>query len=179
MFPFKHYKNIIDENLIDIVLGETNPTYDTFINNQFECQELRATKWMSDKQMTLEYSDKVMTPSKLTPTISKIRDILHDKFNIYFDSVLLNYYPNGNVGMRYHSDPINNKWDKNFMIMSFGDTRKIIFREINNINTKYSFDMDNGDCIHMFDNCQDLYQHSVRKKKNGTPRISLVFKKSL
>ena len=179
MFPFKHYKKVINEELFETLLDETKPTYDTFINNNFNCKELRGTKWMSDNKMTLEYSDKIMQPICLTPTIKKIRDMLYDKFNIYFDSVLLNYYPNGNIGMRYHSDPIGNKWDTNFMIVSFGGARKLIFREIKDIDTKYSFNMNNGDCIHMFDNCQDLYQHSVRKQKNGLPRISLVFKKKV
>jgi len=178
MLPFKHYKNVITEDLFESVLKESKPTYDSFTNNSFECNELRATTWMSDNlNTTLEYSNKVMKPINLTPTILKIRETLYDKFNIYFDSVLVNYYPNGNVGMRYHSDPIEHKWDTNFIIMSFGGSRKLIFREIKDINTKYSFDMNNGDCIHMFNDCQDLYQHSVRKQKNSLPRISLVFKK--
>ena len=178
MLPFKHHSNIVDNiELFDKVLTESKPKTDIIFNKNEWCPELRGTTWMSDDlSITLEYSEKIMQPINLTPSVQIIRTKLKEKFGIYFDSVLVNYYPDGNIGMRYHSDPIN-KWDTNFMIVSLGDTRKLIFREIKNFDNKYNFDMNHGDCIHMFDDCQDLFQHSVRKNKSAGPRISLVFKK--
>ena len=80
--------------------------------------------------------------------------------------------------MRYHSDPIENKWDNNFMIVSFGATRKLVFRKISDFDKKIYYDFNDGDCVNMFDNCQELYQHSIRKARNiNKGRISLVFKR--
>lgn len=56
----------------------------------------------------------------------------------------------------------------------------LLFFKIKNVDIKYPFEMSNGDMVHMFDDCQDKYQHSVRRVKTKIgPRISLVFKKSI
>lgn len=38
--------------------------------------------------------------------------------------------------MRYHSDEIYDTWEEESVIISFGITRSIVFREINNYNNK-------------------------------------------
>ena len=79
--------------------------------------------------------------------------------------------------MGYHSDPIDDKWDSNFIIFSLGDDRKFIFREKDNKEIKTEYHLKDGDLLYMFDNCQEKYEHSLRKKSDGKERISLVFKK--
>lgn len=180
MLPFKHYPKVFSNtNLFYKILEEVTFNQDSFFNNGTWCKELRGTSWMSDNlSTTLEYSGKIMNPNNLSPTISYIRNHLLDTFGIYFDSVLANYYPNGTSAMRFHSDPLANKWDTNFVIVSFGSTRKLVFREIKDYQTKYYIQFEDGDCVHMFDKCQDLYQHSIKKDKHlDKPRISLVFKR--
>ena len=44
---------------------------------------------------------------------------------------------------------------------------------------KIRYNFGDGDLIYMYDNCQDLYEHSLRKGKNDNIRISLVFKKHI
>lgn len=177
MLPFKHYSSVVDVDYKEL-FSEIPFCREEINSNGVWVKESRLTCWMSDKDIELEYSDKKMKPIRLTKIVSEIRDSIYQKYNIYFDSVLANYYLDNKVGMRYHSDPLNDIWDTHFMILSIGDSRKIIFREIENIDKKYEFEMESGDIIHMFDDCQDKYQHSVRKSKicKG-PRISLVFKR--
>ena len=181
MLTFRHYSNIFEPNLdLERLKKEINFTRENINNNGEWIPESRLTCWMSDYDITLEYSEKSMKPNPLTPYIKEIRQKLFEKFNIYFDSVLANYYGDNTIGMRYHSDPILDKWDTNFMIVSIGDSRNIIFRDATNFDTKFKFELKNGDIIHMFDDCQDKYQHSIRKEKVAkNTRISLVFKRSI
>ena len=82
--------------------------------------------------------------------------------------------------MGYHSDPIEDKWDNKFVVISLGDTRNFIFREKENKDNKITYEFKNGDLIYMFNDCQDRFEHSVRKNKNSDKeRLSLVFKKRI
>lgn len=181
MLPFRHYSNFIDIKPSVEKLKEEIPfVQQEIINGGVKIKESRLTCWMSDQlETTLEYSGKSMLPIYMTSWVKKIRDIIFNKTGIYFDSVLVNYYENGSTGMRYHSDPLGNgKWCEDFFIISIGSSRKIVFRQSDNFDNKYNFIAKNGDAIHMFDDCQTRYQHSVRKDNNvKEPRISLVFKK--
>jgi alkylated DNA repair dioxygenase AlkB len=178
MLPFKHYKSIKKEHILNTLIEKVPLKREKIFVDGIWVEELRQTFWYSEKQQVLNYSGKKMQPSPFIPIIKDLRDLIFDKIGIMFDSVLVNYYENNNIGMRYHSDPLDGKWSTDFFILSFGDTRKLIFREINNIEKKYQFNLENGDAIHMFGNCQDVYQHCLKKEK-GTkgPRMSLVFKK--
>ena len=141
-------------------------------------REQRGTCWLADDNLTFEYSGKSMIPQKIPDIIQEIKNQVEEDFGIKFSGILVNYYPDGNSSMGYHSDPIENKWDNKFIVISFGDTRNFIFREIVNKGNKITYEFKDGDLIYMFDDCQDKYEHSVRKKKvSGSERISLVFKK--
>jgi len=180
MLPFKYYKSIKKENILELLLEKVPLKKEKILIDNVWVEELRKTYWYSEKSQILNYSGKQMNPNPFIPIISELRDLIFQKIGIYFDSVLVNYYENNNIGMRYHSDPLDNgKWSSDFCILSFGDSRKLIFREINNIDKKYEYNLENGDAVHMFDDCQDKFQHCLKKEKiTKGPRISLVFKKS-
>ena len=179
MIPFRFYSKVVDDINIDDLKQDVNLTRQKILSDGILVDESRLTCWMSDVDTTLEYSDKIMAPIKLSPLVKKIQSTIFNKFGIYYDSVLVNYYKDNTIGMRYHSDPLGDgKWEPDFMIVSIGCPRKLIFREIKKYDNKYPFEMQNGDCVHMFDNCQDLYQHCLKKEKvNKGHRISLVFKR--
>ena len=142
-------------------------------------QERRGTSWLSNnKELTFEYSGKVMKPNPIPVCIENIRLKLLENFNIDFDGILVNYYYDKNSAMGYHSDPIENKWSNNFIVISIGETREFVFREKNNKENKIRYNFGDGDLIYMYNTCQEFYEHSLRKGKNDNIRISLVFKKS-
>ena len=114
----------------------------------------------------------------MSSTVKFIQNIIKDKYGTKYDSVLINYYENGNVGMRYHSDEIYDEWNEDTVIICFGADREIAFREILNYENKTYFNMSNGDLLFMKEGCQQIYQHRVLKNKRiVNDRISLVFKK--
>jgi hypothetical protein len=109
--------------------------------------------------------------------------------------------------MRYHMDPDQGTlWDYETAVVSVGATRRFAFRSIpdpnqnedtttttttttttnkNNNNSgkkPHVFVLLHGDVTEMVDDCQGLFQHTVKTaegKKEMAPRVSLVFKKTL
>tara|TARA_B100000524_G_C23607809_1_gene355071 strand:- start:538 stop:1074 length:537 start_codon:yes stop_codon:yes gene_type:complete len=153
---------------------------DDIIVDDIKIKEERLTSWHSDYNYLYVYGGKTMTSQKMTKTLKKIQFAIELKYGIYFDSVLINYYKDGNSGMRYHSDATYNEWHQDSVVISFGSSRKVIFREIGNFDNKTNIIMNSGDLLFMKEGCQDIYQHRVTKDKSiGKGRISLVFKKHL
>ena len=168
---------IINDYFNDL-LSEIEFSQDDLFVDGLLIKEERLTAWHSDKDHSYIYGGKKMNPIKLTKTLKKIQFAIELKYGIYFDSVLINYYKDGSSGMRYHSDATYNKWHQESVVVSFGSSRKIIFREINNFDNKTNIIMNSGDLLFMKEGCQDIYQHRVTKDKSiSDERISLVFKK--
>ena len=157
--------------------------------------ERRHTCWMAEEGIEgLAYSGKVMAPTPFTPLIGRIRDELYRSTNEYYDCALLNYY-DGDSACKMHADPdMGTMWERSSIIVSIGETRRFHFKKILDIseqhalqgrqvdNTPFAYHLFDGDCIHMFDNCNDLYNHAVLKSEgtqNLEPRVSIVFKKAI
>lgn len=173
-------KNFINENLIDDLKNEIKFNQDKINVGGIEILEERKTSWMSNSGHTYKYGSKIMKPYNFTPTIKKIQEITASKYGVDYDSVLINYYKDGNIGMRYHSDAVYDEWHEDTIVISFGSSRNIIFREIKNYDNKQKILLENGDLLFMKEGCQKIYQHKVLKdKKIKNDRISLVFKKHI
>jgi len=170
-------KEFIKDDLFNKLKAEIHFRQDNIVINNIEIKEERQTCWMSDTDHTYIYGEKTMEPDIMTVNVQNVRNKINDKYGVYYDSVLINYYQNGNVGMRYHSDETYGKWEEDTVIISFGNTRRLVFREILNYDNKTYFDVSSGDLIYMKDGCQDIYQHRVLKDQGTKDRISLVFKK--
>lgn len=171
--------NLIDQNYTNNLLEEIPFNKDKIMINGIEIKENRFTYWMSDLNKNYKYGGKIMKPNKLSNTVKIIQNKVKEIYGLYFDSVLINFYENGNVGMNYHSDETYNEWSEESVIVSFGDERKVIFRCINDYEQKVEYICKNGDLIFMKEGCQSKYQHKVCKNKLAKKRISLVFKRSL
>lgn len=160
--------------------------------------ERRETAWEGDETVApFEYSGKSMPRRSWSPLVENVRDELHRQTGIYYDGCLLNHYPDGGSGMRYHIDPDQGKlWDYSTAVVSVGAIRKFAFREMPKSETSSSssssssspnnkphvFTLMQGDCTEMFADCQMRFQHTVRTAETANEeaaRASLVFKKTL
>ena len=185
--PFQYHSDFIpDKNRYNLtsLKKDLNLNFDTISvaqnGKKVKVIEQRGTCWLSNDELTFEYSQKSMIPQKIPSLIHEIKIMVEKKFNTTFDGILVNYYPDGKSSMGYHSDPIEDKWDNKFVVISFGDSRNFIFREKLNKDNKVTYKFNDGDLIYMFDNCQEIYEHSVRKNKcSDLERLSLVFKKRI
>jgi alkylated DNA repair dioxygenase AlkB len=118
--------------------------------------------------------------------VRTIRDALDERTSQYYDGCLLNHYPDGKSGMRYHIDPDQGTlWDYDTAVVSVGATRRFAFRTTppgGDGQQPHSFYVMHGDVIHMYDDCQERFQHTVKKADNNgetSARASLVFKRTL
>ena len=185
-YPFQYFPNYFDcKDLKDKILQNIELNRDEIEIGRGEKKvirkEQRLTKWLSNNDnLTFEYSGKVMEPQSIPDFINPIINKIYKDFGIIFDGILVNYYPNSKAQMGYHSDPQDDKWSDDFIVLNIGQTRKFIFREIDNKYKKTDFIFSEGDIIYMFDDCQKRYEHSVRKSSaDDADRISLVFKRSM
>lgn len=171
-------KQFIKKDLFDQLKNEIDFKQDSIVVGNFKIKEERKTSWMSDLNHSYKYGEKLMSSIPMTPNIKYIQNIIKEKYGKYYDSVLINYYENGNVGMRYHSDATYDEWDEDTVVLSFGSSRRLVFREILNYENKQYFEVSSGDMIFMKEGCQQKYQHRVLKDKSITSdRISLVYKR--
>ena len=123
------------------------------------------------------------------PSVLRVRDALEAETGVRYDCVLLNLYPDGRSGMRYHHDPDQGRlWGFHTAVVSVGETRRFCFRPTRGGHEAggktHIYTVFDGDIVHMFDHCQADYQHSVRQaEKAGIAesgaRASLVFKQTL
>jgi alkylated DNA repair dioxygenase AlkB len=157
-------------------------------NNQV-VQERRQTAWQGEGDVPgFAYSGKIMETKPFSPVVRTVRDILSENMGSHYDCCLLNLYPDGDSGMRYHIDPDQGlSWGFDTCVVSVGATRRFAFRDIPGkktatISQPHNFVVMDGDVTHMFDNCQAEFQHSVKTsedKGEKASRSSLVFKQCL
>ena len=150
--------------------------------------ERRLTAWQGDGHVApFAYSGKEMKRDDWSPMVRQVRNQLWNLTGQYYDGCLLNLYHNGKSGMRYHSDPDQGMlWDYHTAVVSIGASRRFTFRSISTTAAgvqpqPHSFIVMDSDVTYMFNDCQQLYQHSVKNAENKnetTSRISLVFKRT-
>ena len=156
-------------------------------------KERRQTAWQGDDEVSpFEYSGKSMQRQPWSPIVRAIRDQLTEQTGEYYEGCLLNLYPDGGSGMRYHIDPDQGKlWGVETAVVSVGATRRFSFRRIPGLDSNrdiiaearpHSFYVMHSDVTEMFGDCQEKFQHMVKtaeSKDEKAARSSLVFKKVL
>ena len=69
----------------------------------------------------------------MTPLVAGVRDRLEALMGVRYDSVLINFYPDGKSGMRFHADPLHEPdgrqvWADETSVVSLGATREFVLR---------------------------------------------------
>jgi tRNA (uracil-5-)-methyltransferase len=181
--PFEHVVGIFGENYFDELKNEIKwkQDYFTLVNEGVErvVRERRLTGFQSNSDAIIKYSDKEMIPEKFSLRVAHVKKTIEDRFKLQFDSCLINYYVNQEDYMRFHKDDVGVTKSPNIITVSFGETREFQVRLRADKDIKYYFELKNGDVFRMFENCQDLYDHSIPPVPNGISkggRISLTFR---
>lgn len=109
-------------------------------------------------------------------------EILCDKINAQFgfkpNNCLVNFYPNGDSTMGFHSDQIDILAENTGVaIISLGDTRILRFRKIENHTETFDYELPTGSLIYMPQEIQKIFQHSIPKSNSKHGRMSLTFRK--
>ena len=142
----------------------------------------RRIAWYADDGKSYTYSGSTFFPSQWNNVLLQLKERVENYSEIKFNSVLLNEYPNGEVGMGWHSDDEKELGtDPIIASLSFGADRDFIFkhktdRSIENVKLH----LKSGSLLLMLGSTQHYWKHSLPKRlKVKEPRINLTFRNIL
>ena len=140
----------------------------------------RLTAWYGDENAAYKYSGIVNKPMPWTPTLSKLRQFVEMATLEKYNSVLLNFYRNGNDHLSWHSDDEVELGDEPVIAsLSLGSSRTFCLRKksLSSIQKRLDLVLPNGSLLCMRGTTQSLWEHCLKKEPKGVePRINLTFR---
>lgn len=139
----------------------------------------RLTAFYGDTDKEYSYSGIVMKPIDWIEDLLFIKNRVEEFAEIYFTSVLLNYYRDGNDSMGWHSDD-EKELGQNPVIasVSFGESRVFQMRhKIRKDIRRVDIPLTNGSILLMRGTTQHFWQHQIPKSsKQLQSRINLTLR---
>ena len=138
----------------------------------------RLSAWYADAD-TYDYTlIRKSAPNLWTPELLMIKQIVEPIAGITFNSVLLNYYRDGNDSVAWHSD--NEKAlgsHPTIASVTFGQVRSFDIRNKSDHSDKYSVRLEHGSLLLMKGDLQSRWDHRIAKStKVMKPRLNLTFR---
>ena len=138
----------------------------------------RLTAWYANKE-TYDYTSlRKSTPLPWTPELLMIKERVEAITGTTFNSVLLNYYRNGNDSVAWHSD--NEKALGTHPVIasvSFGQVRCFDIRNKVDHSEKYGIRLESGALMIMKGDLQQNWEHRIAKSlKPMKARVNLTFR---
>jgi alkylated DNA repair dioxygenase AlkB len=138
----------------------------------------RLTAWYGDPEV-YDYASLTQTkPHFWTPELLTLKKKVESVANIEFNSVLLNYYRDGNDSVAWHSDR-EDVLGKNPVIasISFGQVRSFDIRNKQHHGEKYAVKLEHGSFLLMKAGLQEHWEHRIAKSvKFMRARVNLTFR---
>ena len=162
---------------IDNFIENSNELFVSLRDNIVWDERIRARKTASFG-VAYDYSGitypEVEMYSELIPICNKIEA----EIGFLPNNCLLNYYPDGNSTMGYHSD----NWKEletgtGVVIVSLGASRTIAYRSKKDAAIEYKYLLNGGDLLYMNNNVQQGLMHSIPQEIQLEGRISMTFRK--
>jgi len=138
----------------------------------------RLTAWYGDEHKTYSYSGNKYDPLPWTKELLEIKGRVEPLSGTVFNSVLLNYYRDGNDSVAWHSD---DEYELGFKptiaSVSFGQERRFDVRNKQDHKNKCSVVLENGSVLLMKGNLQQEWQHRIPKSTQSMrSRVNLTFR---
>lgn len=116
---------------------------------------------------------KVSMLAELEPVCGRIQSELGFMPN----NCLLNYYPDGQSSMGFHSDATEElAGGTGVAIVSLGAERQVVFRNKQDRSNEVSYGLPGGSLLYMPKELQFEWLHAIPKAPGAGPRISLTFR---
>jgi alkylated DNA repair dioxygenase AlkB len=138
----------------------------------------RLTVWVGDPGTDYSFSGEKHDPLPWTEELLMIKNKVEPLADTKFNSVLLNYYRDGNDSVAWHSDN-ENALGKHPVVASvtFGQVRSFDIRNKKDHSQKYSIKLENGSYLLMKGNLQEFWEHRIAKTtKPMKARVNLTFR---
>jgi len=138
----------------------------------------RLSAWYGDFGTDYSAAGKVADPNPWTAELMHIKALVEPIAGVQFNSVLLNYYRDGNDSVAWHSDS-EKILGRNPIIasVSFGQVRSFDIRNKQDHTEKYSVKLEHGSFLLMKAGLQEQWEHRIAKStKPMKARINLTFR---
>jgi alkylated DNA repair dioxygenase AlkB len=128
-------------------------------------------------EKSVAYSGITMEVHGWTEQLLEIKQRAEQIAQAQFNSVLLNYYRDGNDSMGWHRDNERELGPEPIIAsVSFGATRKFQLRTHKDKSGLASVDLTHGSLLLMRGACQQVWEHSLPKTRHSEGRINLTFR---
>jgi len=178
-FPFAFNKRASDKYLTDLI-DEISWQQDTLWIAGREIKVPRLQCWMGDRGSNYGYSGIRLEPKPWTDTILTIKERVESLTNEQFNSVLLNYYRDGQDSVSWHADD-EKELGRHPIIasVSFGAHRKFQFRpKAKDDKRRFQMELRHGSVLVMGNTLQNKWLHQLPKISGlKESRINLTFRK--
>jgi alkylated DNA repair dioxygenase AlkB len=138
----------------------------------------RLTAWFGDVDPGSYLTEKIANANAWTSDLLMIKAKIEPLAGIQFNSVLLNYYRDGNDSVAWHSDKEATPGRKTIVAsVSFGQVRSFDIRNKAHHAQKYSIRLESGSYLLMKAGLQEHWEHRIAKStKAMQPRVNLTFR---
>lgn len=135
----------------------------------------RLTAYQGEKTYT--YSNIQNPPSLFSKNIQLLKKEIVQLTGFEFNSVLINYYRDGNDSMGYHKDDEKELDHRLIASVSFGAVRKIRFKHHKDKKRTFSLSLGNASLLLMKNIQTDWYHELPKTKRVYKPRLNLTFRR--
>lgn len=137
----------------------------------------RLSSWVADKGADYAYSNMTMQAEPWSKTLLKIKLGVEQTTGHTYNSVLLNYYRDGQDSNGWHSDD-ESELGRNPVIasVSLGQSRDFHLRHKIERQLKHKMALEHGSLLLMQGPTQHRWQHHVPKRAKVGTRINLTFR---
>lgn len=178
-FPFAFNKRESDKYLTDL-LDEIPWQQDTLWIAGREIKVPRLQCWVGDRGSNYGYSGIRLEPKPWTDTVLTIKEHVESLTNEEFNSILLNYYRDGQDSVSWHADD-EKELGRHPIIasVSFGAHRKFQLRpKAKDDKRRFQIELRHGSILLMGDTLQNKWLHQLPKISDlKEPRVNLTFRK--
>lgn len=137
----------------------------------------RSIGFFSNTSIGYRYSNQLAASQKLDECMTKILDIINEKFDSNFNGILVNKYENGLDYIGAHSDDETNLDNSGVVAISYGEPRTFRIRVKDTKKIVLDFPTDSYSIIHMKGDFQKEFTHEIPvQKKVKNARYSFTFR---
>lgn len=141
-------------------------------------QTPRLIAWYGDTDKPYQLASQQLKLSPWTSELKDLKDRVEEYSGHHFNSVLLNYYRDGNDSVAWHRDKESELGTRPVIAsLSLGQVRSFEFRSVEDYNIRYSLPLKSGSLLIMKGDLQVYWEHRIAKSKKAMkPRVNLTFR---
>ena len=138
----------------------------------------RYSAWYGDMGKSYSYSGLSLQPNAWNKGLLYIKHEIEKVTSVQFNSVLMNWYRDGDDHMSWHADAERELGrDPVIASVSFGETRRFVLRRNDDHSEKIEFPLNHGTLLIMSGELQHFWQHAIPKqRKVSNSRFNLTFR---